>query len=114
MNEMFNCEGPLVMDVDAEPCYTTGFWKKGWNHTDEARAKIGEGNKRYTPEEKIEATRASRKRRNDKWNAANPENKKECGVRWREKNREKARQYAREYYAKHKDVIKEKYREKNK
>ena len=79
LNEMFCVDGPEYLDVDDTPIYAnTGWGKKGWNHTDEAKQAISKANKKYTLEEKLQKLKESRERkvkRKDQSNKKNGEKK---------------------------------------
>jgi hypothetical protein len=82
LNELFCIDGPEYLDVDDTPIYAnTGWGKKGWNHTDEAKQAISEANTKYTPEEKLQKWKESRERSKGK--------RLEQQRKWREENRER-------------------------
>jgi hypothetical protein len=67
LNEMFCVDGPEYLDVDDTPIYAnTGWGKKGWNHTDEAKQAISKANKKYTLEEKLQKLKESREKSKEK------------------------------------------------
>jgi hypothetical protein len=120
LNELFCIDGPEYMDVDDTPIYAnTGWGKRGWNHTDEAKNAISIANTKYSPEEKIQKWKESRDKSRDKrleqqrkWREENREKKKEIDRLYRQNNKEKIQKYRIENKEKIKQISKKYYEKK--